>query len=307
MLNDKIIFNSVDNGIIILDKDLNILAWNKWLEIFTKLHEKDVINKNICELFEYVDKKRLQRKIRSVLVTNNPSFYSVDPHQFLIDIKLNSITNVTYTSMQQSVTIVPYNLENEQVCIYIYNNTNLCEINAKLQSLNEELEDMSHRDPLTHLYNRRYFTEQSNKIQSFSKRNNHPLSVITLDIDKFKNINDTYGHLTGDEVIIQVARTLESIVRNSDIIARFGGEEFVILVQNSDLDKTLCIAEKIRKEIEICEINTQENESIKFTASFGVAQFDEELDNDNIERTLNRADNALYVAKKNGRNQCIPA
>lgn len=306
MIKDNIIFNTVDNGIIILDKELNILAWNKWLEVYTKLHEKDVLNKNFCELFEYIEKRKLQRKIKSVLVTNNPSFYSVDTHQYLIKIPIASITNAKFSTMQQSVTIVPYDLEKEQVCIYIYNNTNLCETNAKLQHLNEELEDMSHRDPLTQLYNRRYFAEESLKIHSFAKRNNYDLSVITLDIDKFKNINDTYGHLTGDKVIIKVARTLEKVLRSSDICARFGGEEFVVLAQNSDLDRALIIAEKIRKEIEKVEIEVEDTK-LNFTASFGIAQFDEKLDKGNIEKTLGRADHALYYAKNNGRNQCATA
>lgn len=302
---DNIIFDTVDNGIIVLDENLNITAWNRWLEIFTKKSKDEVIGKNICELFDYINKKRLQRKIKSVLVTKNPAFYSVDPHKFLIDIPLSNITNNIYSSMQQNITIVPYDIERSQVCIYIYDQTALCETNARLNMLNDELLELSHRDPLTNLFNRRYFAVQSEKIKSFLIRNEQPLSLIALDIDKFKKINDTYGHSAGDDVIIGLARILENSVRSSDVVSRFGGEEFVVLLQNIDLQGAQKIALKIKDLIESTKIETSKNKKIDFTASFGVAQFDEIIDRNSVEHLIQRADKVLYEAKKTGRNKIV--
>lgn len=302
---DHVILDTIDNGIILLEEDLTISAWNKWLEIYTNKSQDEVVGKNICDLFEYINKSRLQRKIKSVLVTNNPSFYSIDPHHFLIDIPISNITNKFHTSMQQNITIVPYNLDKKQVMIYIYNNTSLCETNIKLQKLNSKLEEMSHRDPLTNLFNRRYFKEESEKIQSFSKRNNFPLSIIMLDIDNFKIINDKYGHYVGDDVIIKISRILEEIIRNSDIIARFGGEEFVVLLQNSKESNTINVANKLKDSIQQSDIILPDGEVLKFTASFGVAQFDEKIDDNNLEHTISRADDALYEAKRSGKNRVI--
>ena len=304
-LKNNIIFNTVNNGIIILDNSLKVLAWNKWLEVFTKIKEQDILHKNLCEVFPYINEKKLKRKTKTALVTNNPSFLSLNTNRYLIDIPVSNITNTPFKSMQQDITILPYDLELKYTCLYIYDNTLMCEINQKLEQANLELKEMSHRDPLTQVYNRRYFTEQSNKIKLFSKRNNNlPFCILSLDIDKFKNINDTYGHLLGDEVIIKVAQIIELSIRESDIAARFGGEEFVVLLQDCNLQSAKIVAEKIRNSISQAVISLNNNENVQCTVSIGLAQFNES-DNDNIENTLLRADNMLYEAKNNGRDQTI--
>ena len=304
-ITNNIIFNTINNGIIVLDKDLNIKAWNSWLEIRTHIEAKDIINKNICEEFSYINEKKLKRKIRSVLITNNPSFYSVDPHRFLINIKSNTIVNKVYESMQQDITIIPYDLEKGLVCMYIYDNTKFCETHYKLEQLNTELKDLSYRDPMTHAYNRRYFYEHSSKMLSLATRDKYEICIIILDIDKFKNVNDVYGHSVGDEVIIELSNLLKEHVRNSDIVARFGGEEFVIFLYNTNLENAGIIAEKIRLDIEKIDINLENNEILNFTASFGIAKYDENLDKDNIESTITRSDKCLYVAKETGRNRVV--
>ena len=162
-VNGKVVFNTIDNGVIILNKDLNILAWNYWLEIRTSIEQKDIINKNICDLFPSIQKAKLLRKIKSVLLTKNPAFYSVNPHHYLIEIKSSSIIDKVYDSMQQDITIVPYDIVNQQVCLYIYDKTVLHEMNYKLKMLNEDLKKLSNYDSLTQIFNRRYFDEYSKK------------------------------------------------------------------------------------------------------------------------------------------------
>lgn len=302
-LHNDTIFNTIDNGIIILDSNLNVLNWNNWLEIRTNIKANEIINKYICEEFPYINEKKLKRKIKSVLVTKNPSYYSVNPHQFLIDIKLNNIVHDIYESMQQDITIVPYGTD--QVCLYIYDKTSLCETNVKLEIVNTELKDLSNRDPMTHSFNRRFFSEESEKMLSLSRRHNQCLCLLILDIDKFKDINDTYGHSIGDEVIILLAQSLEEYVRTSDIVARFGGEEFVVLLYDTCIKNAYNAANKIRENIEKLSIDFNDQKKLQFTVSIGVAQYDESKDENNIEHTIKRADNALYIAKDNGRNQVI--
>ena len=303
---NNIIFNAVDNGIIILDKNLTIIGWNHWLEIFTGKAEKDVLKKDLCVLYDYINKSKLQRRIKTVLVTNHSTFYTMDQNNFLIDIPYNNITNSQFKSMQQNVTIVPFNLEKEQVCIFIYDNTSLSETNVKLNDLNNELQELSHKDYLTGLYNRRFFAEEAARAIALTLRNKSQFSIITMDIDKFKNINDSYGHAAGDIVIISVAEKLKELIRKSDIPARFGGEEFVLLLYDISSTNAMKVAENMRKLVENLEIH-YENEIIKFTISFGVAQFDTFKDDNNIEHTIVRADKALYEAKKSGRNKVVLA
>lgn len=159
-------------------------------------------------------------------------------------------------------------------------------------------------DSMTKLYNRRYFSEISDNIVALSKRENENLSIIMLDIDKFKNVNDTYGHQFGDKVIVMLSDKLIQSQRKSDIICRYGGEEFVILLPKTSLKAAADTAQKIRTTIESLTMKLPSNEDFKFTISLGVSQV--EIQNEtNIEPALKRADDALYRAKESGRNRVI--
>jgi len=169
----------------------------------------------------------------------------------------------------------------------------------------DKLKFLASTDPMTQLYNRRYFTKMSDFIFDLTKREKQNLSIVMLDIDKFKNVNDTYGHKVGDDVIISLANKLIDHQRKSDVICRYGGEEFVILLPNTSIDGANTLAQKIRKDIELLTIKLLSNKSLKFTVSLGVSQVDLESDK-NIELALKRADDALYEAKETGRNKvCI--
>ena len=176
-------------------------------------------------------------------------------------------------------------------------------LEKKVEERTHELKLLAVTDPLTQLYNRRYFTSVSNDILSIEKRQEENLSLIMIDIDKFKNINDTYGHKIGDDVLVGFANLLKNIQRKSDITCRFGGEEFVILLPTTDIELAIEVAEKLRKQTEDFFIALESNKSLKFTISLGVSSVD--LENEvSIEQALKRADDALYEAKNGGRN-CV--
>ncbi len=174
-----------------------------------------------------------------------------------------------------------------------------------IQEQSTSLKLLADTDPMTHLYNRRYLTKVSESILDLAKRNETDLSVLMLDIDKFKNINDAYGHDVGDDVIMSLASTLQEESRKSDIISRWGGEEFVILLAATNINGALVISEKIRKVVEELVIMIGDAEELKFTVSIGISQINKEKDV-SIENSINRADKALYEAKETGRNKvCI--
>lgn len=155
------------------------------------------------------------------------------------------------------------------------------------------------KDGMTNLYNRRYFLEQANITLKSASRHQFPISLIICDIDKFKNINDSYGHAIGDEVLITTANSLNNHCRESDILARIGGEEFVVLLPQTDIKGAETLAERMRETI--AHLSMRHNqEDIFITASFGIAYCNYSVD---IETTLQAADKALYQAKNNGRNQ----
>ena len=173
---------------------------------------------------------------------------------------------------------------------------------SDLEKSQKELNFLASVDPMTNLYNRRYFINISESLLNLAIRDKIDTSVIMLDIDMFKNVNDTYGHKVGDEVIILLAKILQKFTRKSDIVSRWGGEEFVILLPHTDTTGALIIAEKIRVESENNIYITQENQKVSFTVSMGVSQVINDQDS-TIEASLNRADKALYEAKHGGRNR----
>ena len=172
----------------------------------------------------------------------------------------------------------------------------------QLQEVQNELKLLASTDPLTKLYNRRYFSEISTHVFNLSQRDNYPLGIIMLDIDRFKNINDTYGHKVGDVVIMQLADLLRSHQRKSDIISRFGGEEFALLLPNTSLEGATVVSEKIRKDVEASRVDANSGVIVKYTVSLGVSEVDIQQET-SIEKALIRADNALYAAKRAGRNK----
>ncbi len=160
--------------------------------------------------------------------------------------------------------------------------------------------EKAYRDPLTGVNNRAALDNALDQEIDLAKRHKTPLSVIMLDIDKFKRVNDTYGHITGDAVLKRIAESMVECARGSDVIYRYGGEEFVILLRNTDEAGGLLLAERIRKSIESIMFK-YDNFDIRVTASEGLATLDE---GDDLQSLLERCDGALYKAKQNGRN-CI--
>ena len=137
----NLICDTIDNGIILLDKDLNVHSWNIWLETRTNIPSSDIINKNLMDFFPNINKKTLDRKIKTALNLNSPTFYNPDINKYLLDIELNKVTNKLFNFMRQAVTITPYNIEKGLVLVYIYDTTSLSEVNHKIKSRNKKLKE----------------------------------------------------------------------------------------------------------------------------------------------------------------------
>jgi len=167
-----------------------------------------------------------------------------------------------------------------------------------------KLTELANKDQLTELYNRRHFYDIVENFINLAKREKKELSVLMIDIDDFKHINDTYGHANGDKVIKSLSYILKENSRGSDIAARFGGEEFVVLLPNTSINAAFKVAEKLRSNIEKQVINIDKDTNISFTISIGVdgVNIKEEA---YIDKALERADNSLYKAKANGKNLVI--
>ncbi|PHR26172.1 MAG: hypothetical protein COA36_12845 [Desulfotalea sp.] len=166
--------------------------------------------------------------------------------------------------------------------------------------LSSELKAMASTDPLTGLYNRRHLYVQAKKEIARCQRYHTGLTVMLLDIDHFKVINDTWGHALGDYVLTELSTLLQANVRENDVLARYGGEEFIVLYPGIEEADACLLAERFRANIENLSLQ-HKNETIKFTVSIGCTQYKE--DDIEIETTIARADRALYRAKESGRNK----
>ncbi|MCK9373083.1 MAG: sensor domain-containing diguanylate cyclase [Sulfuricurvum sp.] len=417
----NIVFDSLENGTLVVDEECVVWSWNKWLEINTGIEAESIIEKNLELFYPEVDYKGLQRKIRTTLRLNTPTFYDASLSNRFIQIPRHKITSSLLSFMQLQVTIAPYIPAEKKVMISIHDISDLHELKMTLQQrmkeialLNSELQQdkqiinanlmivktdsgceivdateafcdffgytkgeliggslsrfyaldagsddfeqmkevlrnkhrwsgeveiitknndcvwmdtvispfvdeygeiisytaiyhditdkkriemLSVTDPLTKLFNRQKFDDVCRGMlmrRHWTKE--YTFGLIIIDVDYFKKVNDTYGHQAGDSVLIEVSDILSQTVRTGDVLARWGGEEFVVLTPDVDSGKVLYAAEKLRRAIEMLEIPAVG----KVTASFGVTVF---VEGDTQESMLHRSDQALYRAKEKGRNR----
>ncbi len=185
--------------------------------------------------------------------------------------------------------------------------TRVLELEKSLKDANEEITILAITDTLTGCYNRTFMDEHLPKEIKRAIRYKHPISLIMLDIDHFKQVNDTYGHQAGDEVLKELVRSINrSIRRDVDWVARYGGEEFLVVFPETDFERAELLAERLRRDISQNTIRIKEKE-IRITASFGVTGFTspDTLKEVSYEAMISLADKSLYQAKEEGRNRVV--
>ncbi len=170
----------------------------------------------------------------------------------------------------------------------------------RVRRLEEEMRALATYDELTGLLRRRAFLEQSDYFRKIAKRNGLEFCVIILDMDEFKKINDEYGHASGDTLLISFSKAVRGNFRESDLVGRFGGDEFVFFLPDTSLEQALKLTERLRASIR--EANKLNGLPIDITVSIGLVM-NTEVRTENIEDVINAADKALYRAKNNGGNQ----
>lgn len=184
---------------------------------------------------------------------------------------------------------------------------------SEMEAMNRRLEELSVRDALTGLYNRRYFHDRLTHEFRRASRHDRPLALLMLDIDHFKQVNDTYGHQAGDQVLRSIALLLVNQTRGTDITARYGGEEFAAVLPETDREGAVRVAEKLRESVAVAPLHRPEPsgayndvEAIFRTVSIGVAVMEGQAFEESA-LLIRAADSALYAAKHQGRNRVIGA
>ena len=177
-------------------------------------------------------------------------------------------------------------------------------LQEELKEKNALLEKLSITDELTGIYNRRYFYEYMNMQVALAKRHNYQIGCLMIDVDHFKKINDTFGHDIGDKVLKGLARLMKDKIREGEIIARFGGEEFIAGLCRVDTSGAVIAAERIRKAVEDANLSDAANNHLKLTVSIGIALYPQQGVS-NLDELIKAADDAFYHAKRTGRNKVV--
>ncbi|MBN1382148.1 MAG: diguanylate cyclase [Deltaproteobacteria bacterium] len=290
------VFDMLNLGLVILDKDLHIQYWNNWMATHSGLVKENLIGRNLLDAFPNLDNPIFARSIKSVLTFGNYYFFSQKLHGYLFPMKTSGTFKGEFQMMQQSCTAYPIREDNKRIshiCITVQDVT-------EIARYEKALIEMNLRDGLTGAYNRRFLTMRLAEEFERHRRYSRSLSLLMLDLDYFKKINDAYGHQCGDYILKDVCDTISSILRKVDLLIRYGGEEFCCLLPETDLNAALKLAERIRQSIAEKDF-LYNDDKIHITVSIGVHEFRGDIDSSDT--LLRKADEGLYKAKKAGRNK----
>lgn len=296
---------SVEIGLVVLDLDYNVQLWNGFMENHSGMTSTAVRNKNVFSLFPELPQAWLKRKIDTVVTLNTRAFTSWELRPYLFRFGNSRPITGTAPYMYQNLTISPLAQPDgsiKQVCLMLYDVTDVACSRLALEQANSQLGLLSRTDNLTELLNRGAWEGMLNDEFERYQRYGHAVSLIMLDIDNFKIINDRYGHPVGDDVIRHLAGFIRASLRHTDYPGRYGGEEFGIILPETDIEGAQVIAERLRQNIANAVVSSHES-TIRYTVSLGIASLTKDTPHASV--WLRQADDALYAAKNAGKNQVV--
>lgn len=300
--------HTIDVGLVVLDRQYTIQIWNGFMENHSGLLPREVKNKLIFDLFDEIPKEWFIRKSESVFALKNKAFTIWEQRPYLFRFQNYRPITGTADYMYQNTTFIPLMSSTGEVthlCLIVYDVTDNAVHKLDLERANKELALLSQTDGLTRLFNREHWERCMQAEYKRWTRSHHASSLVMIDIDHFKQVNDSYGHMAGDDVIRDIARLIREQVRETDVSGRYGGEEFAILLADTDIESAQVFAERLRQTVEN-SIVTHNDIEIKYQVSMGIAEVDNSIKN--YEAWIECADAALYRSKQTGRNKvtCHP-
>ncbi len=290
-MNDDQVLDTLPIGLVVLDRSYRVRRWNHWMVMQSGLSQQTVLECSVFNYYPELNKPSFLRACKTVFTFGNVVYLSQKLHRFLFPFELPANHTSGLTHMQQSCTMSPVRGDDghpQQVAITIQDVTDSVILERRLRAVNNI-------DELTGAYNRRYFSARLREEIERHRRYNHRLSLVIFDLDHFKQTNDSIGHLAGDHALIEIRKLAEEQLRDIDVLARFGGEEFVFLLPETGREAARGTAERLRSEIERFSLTWRER-AFRVTASFGVAELNHGMGGETD--LLEAADQALYVAKQ---------
>jgi diguanylate cyclase (GGDEF)-like protein len=294
---------SVDVGVVVLDRQYRVTVWNSFIASHSGVSAATAVGRRLFDLFPEVPERWFRQKAEPVYLLRARAFTNWEQRPYLFRFRDQRPITGTSEFMYQNVTMIPLVSPDSTVqhmALIVYDVTDAAVNRIELGKANVELERLSRTDRLTELNNRGYWEECLAAEFRRVRRTGRPCSLVMFDIDHFKRVNDTYGHPAGDEVIRQTARILRETMRKTDVAGRYGGEEFTVLLIDTQGPDALVFAERLRSAVAETPV-AFEGQTIAYTISLGVAGLDQALGSHG--QWLEAADAALYVSKRGGRNR----
>lgn len=293
------LLDKMNEGITILDDNYKIVYWNNYLEEISQIQRMDVIGKDIYQAIPSLNKNYYINTLEDVLKKGTVMFFSAAMHKDLLntDEKLNLKISRLDNKSSKLILLEFINVSNKIAQV-----NQLKEYVCKLYAVNKELLDkekiikkLAYFDNLTGVANRTLFYKVANRYLKEARESQTKIAVMFIDIDEFKFVNDNYGHMIGDKMLVKVASILQNAVSSEDLVARYGGDEFLILVKHHNIEE---YCNKIIDEIKHTKdrILTFNNINQEISLSIGVSFYPR--DGETIDQIMVKADQAMYLTKK---------
>lgn len=295
-------------GVAVIDPELTVLFWNRWLEEHSMLGREEMVGRPIQELFRPYVRREFVNKAREVLQRGMPAFFTHKAHQYIFPFPtVRSFLDEELMRMEQTVILSPLQDEDgevQHILVSVFDISDWIIYQQQVLASKKELEKLSLIDDLTQVPNRRAIMEQVEKQLHIHNRKHRELALVIVDLDHFKRVNDTHGHQCGDEVLRKVAWLLADNLRGYDLLGRYGGEEFLIVLPETSRDQAIQVCERLR--LAVASHSFAGRESFGMTISLGIAWKAAE-GKGKFDRLFASADQCLYEAKDSGRNRVVCA
>ncbi|OLQ70142.1 diguanylate cyclase [Photobacterium proteolyticum] len=297
------VMDNIDAGVVIIDKEYNVWAWNTFMQAYSGITSEQIMGKNLFDVVDDLPVKWLKNKIASTFKLRMRSFSCWEDRPSIFNFSNFSPVTGGSSLMFQNMTLTPLKSlsgELSHICLTITDVSDIAKNKTHLRESNEQLTHLSMTDRLTQLYNRGHWEACLAEEFERCRKANIPSTLVMFDIDHFKKVNDTFGHIAGDGVIRKVSSLLRRTKRHSDIAGRYGGEEFGVILPGTSAELGLYFTERLRSRVEDASVAVDVR-NISVTISLGVCEWAPWMSS--YEKWLELSDSALYESKQNGRNQ----
>jgi diguanylate cyclase (GGDEF)-like protein/PAS domain S-box-containing protein len=308
------VLNNIPLGAFILREDLAITFWNTCMELWTGMPRASMIGKKVTAVYPHLANAKYRGRLEGVFISKTPAVFSSLLHKYFIPILQK---NGEFRAQLTTVTPMP-NKDGKTLALVTIQD--VTELNDRLRAfrdmrdkaikevqdrkrLEERLRYDAAHDLLTNLLNHHNFVDALDSASSLAKRHAYPLSVCLWDVDYFKKVNDTYGHQVGDIVLVKFSEIIKSIIRHEDPAGRYGGEEFCVVLQHTEINGAVQCMERILETLRSTVFTSMDGVEFHVTATCGVVEINTELNDPS--KLLRAADMAMYHGKRSGRNRIV--